>query len=301
MKKVLVGIMITAAALFIVIACASQQAASGEKSVAEKEIALYAEDTLAKGKDIAYLGKLFELKEKYPKEAGKEIDTLYKKLTASLPKNRLDTLKESPNKQMRATSGQSRLHLKNNYTSGNTAIFIIEDGDFAVAEMLPFNTERQIDLKPGSYEFVVIIDRKFNNNKYFYSTALNMSEGTLYVGEFNIVSEYNTSGQCPEGRVADEDTCMKVEFRAFDNCAPGTHLVDYLCCDEGFNFIMEGKCSRYTDKVDTVMCPAGYEEGGSGRCCPKGMKFIDNQCQVPPKGWVPPDQPVPATEDKPAE
>ncbi len=301
MKKVLVGIMIAAAALFIVIACASQQAASGEKSVAEKEIALFAEDTLAKGKDIAYLAKLFEFKEKYPKEVGKEIDSLYKKLTTSLPKNRLDTLKESPNKQMRAAPGQSRLHLKNNYTSGNTAIFIIEDGDFAVAEILPFNTERQIDLKPGSYEFVVIIDRKFNNNKYFYSTALNMSEGTLYVGEFNIVSEYNTSGQCPEGRVADEDTCMKVEFRAFDNCAPGTHLVDYLCCDEGYNFVMEGKCSRYTDKVDTVMCPTGYEEGGSGRCCPKGMKFIDNQCQVPPKGWVPPDQPVPAEEEKPAE
>ncbi|HOW52810.1 MAG TPA: hypothetical protein PLV42_12300 [bacterium] len=301
MRSFLVVTFIAAAALFIVVACASQQAASGDKSEGEKQIALYAEDTLAKGKDIAFLAKLFDLKAQYPDDAEDAIESQFKKLHDTLPKNRLDTFKESPNKELRVAPGQSRLHLKNNYTSGNTAIFIREGNDFVVSEMLPFNTERQIDLKPGSYEFVVIIDRKFNNNKYLYTATLNMSDGTIYVGEFNIASEYNTSGQCPEGRVADEDTCMKVEFRAFDNCAPGTHLVDYLCCDEGYNFVMEGKCSRYTDKVDTVMCPTGYEEGGSGRCCPKGMKFIDGQCQVPPKGWVPPDQPAPADEEKPAE
>ncbi len=301
MRSFVMALLVVAAALFIVIACASQQATTGEKSAGEKQIAMYAEDTLAKGKEIAFLVKLFELKAQYPDDAEAAIKEQFKKLYDALPKNRLDTFKESPNKELRVAPGQSRLHLKNNYTSGNTVIFIREGGDIVLSEALPFNTERQLDLKPGTYEFVVLIDRKFNTNKYLYVTNLNMSDGTIYVGEFNIASELNASGDCPEGRVRDDDTCMKVEFRAFDNCGAGTHLVDYLCCDEGYNFVMEGKCSRYTDKVDTVMCPTGYEEGGSGRCCPKGMKFIDNQCQVPPKGWVPPDQPVPADEEKPAQ
>lgn len=301
MRSFLVAIFVAVAALFIIAACASQQTAPGEKSAAEQELALYADELQAKGREVAFMVKLFELKEKYPKEAAAAIEKEFKKLQAALPKNRLDTFKESPNQTLRVAPGQSRLHLKNNYTSGNTLIFIHEDGDVILSEVLPFNTERQIDLKPGSYEFVVLIDRKFNTNKYLYAANLSMSDGTIYVGEFNIASELNAAGECPAGRVRDDDTCMKVEFRAFDNCAAGTHLVDYLCCDEGYNFVMEGKCSRYTDKVDTVMCPTGYEEGGSGRCCPKGMKFIDGQCQVPPKGWVPPDQPAPAEEEKPAQ
>lgn len=276
-------------ALCFALSCASQQGPK-EKSPAEQEIAEYADSLLAKGKDVAYLVKLFELKEKYPEEAGAAIEEQFGKLYGSLPKNVLDSFKESPNKDVRVPSGQARLHLKNNYTSGNTVIFIRDGRKFLVSEVFPFNTDRPIDLAPGNYEFIVLIDRKFNNNKYLYTTSLSMSDGTVSVGEFNIVSELNPSGDCPAGRVRDDDTCMKVEFRAFDNCGPGTHLVDYLCCEEGYNFIMDGHCSKYTDKVDTVLCPAGYEEGGQGRCCPKGMKFIDGQCQVPPKGWVPPEK-----------
>ena len=288
---------VLAAAIGIAFACASQQGVAKEKSPAEQEIAGYADDLAAKGKEVAYLAKLFELKEKYPDEAGEAIADQFGKLYGSLPKHELDSFKESPNKDVRVPSGQARLSIKNNYTSGNTVIFVRDGGKSLVSEVFPFNTERQIDLAPGSYEFVVLIDRKFNTNKYVYTTTLSMSDGTVYVGEFNIVSELNPSGECPPDKVRDDDTCMKVEFRAFDNCGAGTHLVDYLCCDEGYNFVMDGHCSKYTDKVDTVMCPAGYEEGGSGRCCPKGMKFIEGQCQVPPKGWVPPDKPAaPAAE-----
>lgn len=295
-----VMMLVLGGAMTLILACASQQADSGGQSVAEKEIALYTEEV--KNKDVAFMVKLFDLKEKYPEEIDEMVTARFNALYAGLSKNSLDSFKESPNQTLRVAPGQSRLHLKNNYTSGNTLIFIREGGKLVIKEVLPFNTERQIDLKPDTYEFIVIIDRKFNDNKYLYTTSLNMNDGTIYVGEFNIASELNPSGDCPAGRVRDDDTCMKVEFRAFDNCAPGTHLVDYLCCDEGYNFIMDGKCSRYTDKVDTVMCPAGYEEGGSGRCCPKGMKFIDGRCQNPPPGWVPPDQPQAApVEEKAAE
>jgi len=289
-RKQIVWYMLLVVASILICACASQQEAPKEKSPAEQEIAGYADDLLAKGKDVAYLTKLFELKERYPTEAQEAITTHFEKLYTSLPKHPLDSFKESPNPDVRVPSGQARLHIKSNYTSGNAIVFIREGSKVLVSEPFPFNTEKQFDLKPGAYEFIILIDRKFNNNKYLYTTPLSMSDGTVYLGEFTIVSELQPDGECAPGRVRDDDTCMKVEFRVFDNCNPGTHLVEYLCCEEGYNFIMDGRCSKYTDKVDTVLCPAGYEEGGQGRCCPKGMKFINGQCQVPPKGWVPPER-----------
>ena len=64
-----------------------------------------------------------------------------------------------------------------------------------------------------------------------------------------------------------------------DGCPAGKHRVEHLCCEEGFNFIMEGQCSRYSDTVENVICPAGYQHGGKGRCCPIGTIFIDGKCQ----------------------
>lgn len=35
--------------------------------------------------------------------------------------------------------------------------------------------------------------------------------------------------------------------------------------------------------IEKNVCPDGYHEAGKGRCCPAGMLFINNKCQVPTK------------------
>ena len=113
------------------------------------------------------------------------------------------------------------------------------------------------------------------------NVTINVLVLNLYISEFNVISTYNNSGECPGGTIKDDDTCMKVEMKIFDNCPQGTHLIENICCKEGLRFIRDGKCSRYSDIVETVICPSGTYEVGKGRCCPNGTELIDDKCQKP--------------------
>lgn len=199
------------------------------------------------------------------------------KLARTMKKHSLDTFKESPNKNIEVPSNVARIHIKNNYPSGHFFLFLT-NGTNVIVEEIPFNTEKKIDIKPASYEISVIIDRNFNNNEYLLGHKMNLKSGTLYLGEFNIVSKMN-KGRCEENEITDDDMCITPMFKPFDNCGKNRHLVETLCCEEGFNFIMDGECSKYSDSVESVVCPMGYHPSNKGRCCPNGKDFIDGMCR----------------------
>ncbi|HNZ53921.1 MAG TPA: hypothetical protein PLD55_05810 [bacterium] len=271
------------------LSCGSADSKDDKTSMLEKKIEMIKADN--KEKLVTTMVKVFELKSENEKFINETIMDMQKEILKKVTPHGLDKFKESPNRDLKIPSNVSQIHLKNNYPSGNAVVFLMKDGDPSIIDVFEFNTEKKYEVEPGNYSFIMTIDRKFNNNIFVFKSDLNFRGGELYLGEFNINSQYNKSGSCEQGFIPDDDMCIIPSFKILDNCNPGSHLVEHLCCEEGFNFIMEGKCSRYSDAVESVICPAGYHEGGKGRCCPKGMLFIDDQCQVPPK-----DAPAPAPE-----
>ncbi|MGI6395272.1 MAG: hypothetical protein ACOX2F_11200 [bacterium] len=273
--------MLVICCVMLLSSCGSADVKDEKTTILEKKIEMIKEDN--KGKPVAIMTKVFELKQENEKMIGNVIMSMQKEVLKSGKTHSLDKFKESPNRDLKIPAGVSQIHLKNNYPSGNVMLFLMKGSEVAIVDVFEFNTEKKYEVKPGSYSFVMIIDRKFNNNIFVFKSDLNFRGGELYLGEFNINSQYNTSGSCEQGFIPDEDMCLVPSFKILDNCNPGSHLVEHLCCEEGFNFIMDGKCSRYSDTVENVICPAGYHEAGKGRCCPKGMLFIDDKCQTPPK------------------
>lgn len=263
------------------ISCGSTDEKGGDGSLLEKKIGLIKEQS--KGKKITEMVDIFKLKPEYGTSIDSYIENIFDEVTKNAKNHPLDSFKESPNRDLQIAQSVTQIHLKNNYPSGNVILFLKKGNKTILKDYFEFNTEKKYEVEPGGYEFILIIDRKFNDNVYVFKSELNFKGGELYMGEFNIVSQYNKEGSCEQGFIMDEELCIIPSFKILDNCNPGSHLVEHLCCEEGFNFIMEGKCSRYSDTVETVICPAGYHEGGKGRCCPKGTMFIDDKCQEPSK------------------
>jgi len=261
--------------------CGSADTKDENQTLLEKKIEMIKTDN--KEKPVEIMVKAFELKKENEKYITGQIldmkDEIIKKATV----HPLDQFKESPNRALKIPGNVSQIHLKNNYPSGNVMVFLMKGDKPEIVDVFVFNTEKKYEVAPGQYSFMMIIDRKFNSNIFVFKSDLNFRGGELYLGEFNINSEYNKSGSCEQGHLPDDDMCIIPTFKILDNCNPGSHLVEHLCCEEGFNFIMNGKCSRYSDTVESVVCPAGYHEAGKGRCCPKGTVLIDDKCQEPPK------------------
>lgn len=278
MKKLL---MLVVVLVVFSISCGSTDKNEEKGSLLEKKIELIKEQN--KEKKLAMMVDLFKLKAEYGDAVDTYIEDLFDEVTKSGKNHPLDNFKESPNRDLKISPSVTQIHLKNNYPSGNTVFFLVKDDKIILKDYYEFNTEKKYEVASGNYKFIIIIDRKFNSNIFVFESDLNFRGGELYLGEFNINSQYNKSGSCEAGFIADEEMCIVSSFKIVDNCNPGSHLVETLCCEEGFNFIMEGKCSRYSDTVESVICPAGYHEGGKGRCCPKGTIFIDDRCQEPPK------------------
>lgn len=192
---------------------------------------------------------------------------------------------ESPNRNISIPGNLSIIHVKSDYISTANVMMLMmkQNGnkEWILWDELEFNSEKKYAFPPGNYRFLLVVDRPDNKNVYIFEYDCYFKGGEMYVGEFKILGKYNTT-LCPNGYIRDDrETCIAPSFKVFDNCDSGTHLVEHLCCEEGFNFIMEGQCSRYSDTVENVLCPAGYQEAGKGRCCPTGMIFINNKCQVP--------------------
>ena len=191
-------------------------------------------------------------------------------------------LSVSPNRNIKISKDISQVHIKNDYISnGNVMVFLMQGNRPAIITDLKFNAEKRYPVSPGYYDFIIIVDRPDNSNVYVFKSSRFLQGGETYVGEFKIIEKYNKT-VCPKGYIRDDrETCIAPSLKIINNCDPGTHLVEHLCCEEGFNFIMEGQCSRYSDTDENIICPSGYHEAGKGRCCPTGMLFIGNKCQVP--------------------
>ena len=264
--------------LLFLVSCGSAEKTVKKDSIIEQKIVIIKKEH--KNKPLEVLGAMCEMRKEYGEKMKPFLSDCMGTIEA-LPHQALPKLMDSPNQELKVPSSVALLHLRNNYPSGNLFLRIKQGRKEVLKYVFPFNTEKKIELAPGTYEVSLIIDRKFNDNLYAFVGTLSLRGGKAYIGEFTITSQYNKSGSCPAGTVVDDDVCMKQAFNVVDNCDDGYHLVEYLCCEEGFNFIMEGRCSQYSDKVEHVVCPKGYEPGGKGRCCPKGEKFIDGGCRKP--------------------
>lgn len=267
--------------LVFIVSCGSADQKDDQTALLEKKVEMIKNEN--KEKPVEALARIFELKSENEKFITQQIMEIKKEVAKKEKTHGLDKFKESPNRELKIPGNVSQIHLKNNYPSGNVAVFLMKGNNPVILDVFEFNTEKKYEVAPGNYCFIMIIDRKFNNNVYFFKSELTLRGGELYLGEFNINSQYNKSGSCEPGFIPDDDMCLIPSFKILDNCNPGSHLVEHLCCEEGFNFIMNEKCSRYSDTVESVVCPAGYHEAGKGRCCPKGTVLIDDACQVPPK------------------
>jgi hypothetical protein len=263
------------------LSCGSADTKDESKTLIEKKIEIIRED--AKNKEVEVLVGIHKLQEEHGDTMLPFIENQVKKITGNNKNHVLDQFIKSPNRDLKIPSNLSRIHLRNNYPSGNTVIVLLKDGKPVKIEPFVFNTEFKQDLAPGKYQFFMLIDRNFNDNLFVFKSELNLRGGELYIGEFTVNSQLNKSGSCESNEIPDTDMCIRPYFKILDNCDPGMNLVEHLCCPDGFNFIMNGKCSRYSDTVESVVCPAGYHEAGKGRCCPKGTMLIDDKCQEPQK------------------
>jgi len=272
---------IIACCLVFVLSCGSAETKDENTALLEKKVEMIKNDN--KEKSVEAMVKVFQLKSENESFINKQMLEMSEEVLKKGTAHGLDKFKESPNRDLKIPANVSQIHLKNNYPSGNAMVFLMKGKEAAIIDVFEFNTEKKYEVAPGNYSFLMIIDRKFNNNIFIFRTDLAFRGGELYLGEFNINSQYNKSGSCEQGFIPDDDMCLVPSFKILDNCNPGSHLVEHLCCEEGFNFIMNEKCSRYSDTVESVVCPAGYHEAGKGRCCPKGTTLIDDKCQVPPK------------------
>ena len=264
-------------------ACGSSDADKGKNSILDKKVAMVKAENENVDKPVAQIVGIDKLRAEHGDKVNPYICDIFKSICKAGTKHPLDEFKASPNRNLQIPSNKTQIHLKNNYSSGNTLFYLMKDKKPVIKHVFEFNTEKKFEVEPGQYNILFIIDRQDNKNHYVFKAAKNLNGGELYLGEFNITGQYNKSGSCAEGFISDGEICIKPVFKILDNCAEGSHLVEHLCCEEGFNFIMEGKCSRYSDKVESVVCPAGYHEAGKGRCCPKGYVLIDDKCQEPPK------------------
>lgn len=280
MKKLIV-LFVVLSILFI--ACGSSDENQGKNSLLDKKVAMIKSEKDNEGKPVAQIVEISELKSEHGDMVNPYIDAIFKDICKNNQKYPLADFKESPNRKLNIPSNKTQIHLKNNYPSGNVLFYLMDGKKAIIKHIFEFNTEQKFEVNPGQYDILFVIDRKFNKNIYVFKAAKTFSGGKLFLGEFNIASQYNKSGSCEPGFHSDDDMCLKPTFKILDNCDEGSHLVEHLCCEEGFNFIMDGKCSRYSDKVESVVCPAGYHEAGKGRCCPKGYVLIEDKCQEPPK------------------
>ena len=281
MKKFL-AVMLVCSLLFA-LSCGSSDKKDGKMSLIEKKIEMIKTDN--PGKPVKQMVEILKLKGEDESAVKKAVMEIYSEITGKVAPHQLAQFKESPNRNIQVPGNVSRIHIKSDYvSSANVMLFLMKGKEPVVWDELEFNTEKKYDFAPGNYDFIMIVDRPDNSNVYVFKYDRSFKGGELYLGEFKIVGKYSNSGECAKGYLRDDaETCIAPSFKIFDNCDAGTHLVEHLCCEEGFNFIMEGQCSRYSDTVENVICPAGYHEGGKGRCCPIGQLFIDNKCQVPPK------------------
>ncbi len=264
----------------LIAACASTDKNSGKKTKLEREIELVKTDSKMKNRELDVIGKMYALKGKYGEKVISYIKKDVESLLKSLPAHSLDTFKASPSRDVDVPADIARLLIKNDYPSGNMLIHMKNGDNDPIYEILPNNTEKTYDVNPGTYSISIVVDRKFNTNKYKLANSVTFSGGELYMGSFAVSSTFNKSGSCPENTITDDDTCMSPKFELFDNCPSGTHLVNkQLCCEEGLNFILDGHCSRYPAVVENVVCPTGTHDVGGGRCCPRGTVLIDNKCQ----------------------
>ncbi len=264
------------------VSCGSADIKDESRSLIERQIEIIREDS--KNRDVEVLVGIHGLKEEHGEAMNSFIEKQVQKITGNYKSHALDQFIESPNRNLKIPSNVSRIHLRNNYPSGNTVIVIFRDKKPVKIVPLAFNSEFKHDLAPGRYEFFLVIDRNFNDNIFVFKSDLNLRGSELYLGEFTVNSQLNKSGSCGSNEIADKDMCIRPFFKILDNCDPGMNLVEHLCCPDGFNFIMNERCSRYSDTVESVVCPAGYHEAGKGRCCPNGTILLDNRCQEPPKG-----------------
>jgi len=265
----------------LAVSCGSADTKDESKSLIEKKIEIIKEDN--KNKDVAVLIEMIKLKEEHGEAMKPFVEKQFNKIIGENKNHKLDKFIKSPNRELKIPNNVSQIHLRNNYPGGNTAIVIKKDNKFIAIEPFMFNNEYKSDITPGNYDIYMIIDRNFNDNIFIFSSKSNFKGGELYLGEFTINSQLNKSGSCKAGEIPDTDMCIKPFFKILDNCPPGQNLVEHLCCEEGFNFIMNGKCSRYSDTVESVQCPAGYHEAGKGRCCPNGTALINDRCQETPE------------------
>jgi len=279
--KNLIVLFIVLSILFI--ACGSSDENQGGNSFLDKKVALIKSEKENEGKLVAQIVGISKLKSEHGDKVNPYIDAIFKDICKNNQKYQLGDFKESPNRKLDIPSDKTQIHLKNNYPSGNVLFYLMKGKKVVLKHIFDFNTEQKFEVEPGQYDILFVIDRKFNKNIFVFKASKTLSGGKLFLGEFNITSQYNKSGSCDPGFHSDDDMCLKPIFKILDNCDEGSHLVEHLCCEEGFNFIMDGKCSRYSDKVESVVCPAGYHEAGKGRCCPKGYVLIENKCQEPPK------------------
>ncbi len=265
----------------LAISCGTADTKSESRSLIERKIDIIREDS--KGRDVAVLRGIINLREEHGDDMAPFIRDQFKKITGNWQNHSLDHFAESPNRDLKIPSNISQIHLRNNYPTGNTVIALAKNGKLSIIENFDFNAEKKYEVEPGNYDVYMIIDRNFNDNIFVFKTQLSLKGSELYLGEFTISSQLNKSGSCDPGEIPDTDMCIRPFFKILDNCGPGQNLVEHLCCPDGFNFIMQGKCSRYSDTVESVVCPAGYHEAGKGRCCPKGTVLLDNRCQEPPE------------------
>ena len=269
--------------LIFSVSCGSSDKKEGKTSLIEKKIEMIKNDN--QGKPVKQMVEILKLKGENEEFVKKSVMKIYSEVTGKVNPHQLAEFKESPNRNVKIPGNVARIHIKSDYvSSANVMLFLMKGKEPVVWDELEFNTEKKYDFAPGNYNFIMIVDRPDNNNVYVFKYDRSFKGGELYLGEFKIIGKYSNSGDCAPDYIRDDaEPCITPSFKIFDNCDAGTHLVDHLCCEEGFNFIMEGQCSRYSDIVENVICPAGYHEAGKGRCCPTGMLFIDNKCQVPPK------------------
>ena len=277
--------------LFMVLAvsCGSGDKKDGKKSLLEKKIEMIRNDN--PNKPVKQMVEILKL-EGENGENGENVQAvkkaaimeIYSEIMGKTTPHQLPEFKESPNRNIKVPGNVSRIHLASDY-SANAMLFLMKGKEMKVFDELRFNTDdSKYDFAPGHYDFVIIVDRPDNDNVYAFQYDRDFTGGKLYLGKFRMDSKYIVDGGCMNGYIRDDaETCITPSFKIFDNCDAGTHLVEHLCCEEGFNFIMDGQCSRYSGTVENYACPRDTYAVGKGRCCPTGWLFIDNKCQKPTK------------------
>ncbi|MCK5807350.1 hypothetical protein KAH37_00040, partial [bacterium] len=191
--------------LLFLVSCGSAEKTVKKDSIIEQKIVIIKKEH--KNKPLEVLGAMCEMRKEYGEKMKPFLSDCMGTIEA-LPHQALPKLMDSPNQELKVPSSVALLHLRNNYPSGNLFLRIKQGRKEVLKYVFPFNTEKKIELAPGTYEVSLIIDRKFNDNLYAFVGTLSLRGGKAYIGEFTITSQYNKSGSCPAGTVVDDDVCM---------------------------------------------------------------------------------------------